>query len=92
MGGLADSGLAQMMFEELRKRGLARPSEDGVSVPMHRMVRGLYLVLLAQILREAGPSIGAELSPATDRPDVQDALVEILTAAARGWCRSTWKS
>jgi hypothetical protein len=82
MGGFADAGLAGMMFEELHDRGLVQPSRDGVSIPMHGMVRSLYLVLLAQILREAGPSIGAELSPATDRPEVQQALVEMLTATA----------
>lgn len=78
MGGLGDSGLAEMVFDELNKRGLARPSEDGASIPMHSMVRSLYLVLLAQILREAGPSLGLELSPATDRPKVQKGLVELL--------------
>lgn len=82
MGGLGDQGLAEMVFDELQKRGLARPSEDGVSIPMHRMVRSMYLVLLAQILREAGPRIGLELSPATDRPEVQDGLVELLKLTA----------
>ncbi len=78
MGGVGDPDLAQMIFDELQKRGLARPSEDGVSIPMHRLVRSLYLVLLAQILREAGPGLGLELSPVTDRPEVQAALVELL--------------
>jgi hypothetical protein len=78
MGGLGDPELARMVFEELEQRGLAKPSEDGASIPMHRMVRSLYLVLLAQILRKAGPGIGLELSPATDRPQVQEALVELL--------------
>jgi hypothetical protein len=82
MGGAADPELARMIYEELQKRGLARPSEDGASIPMHGMVRSLYLVLLAQILREAGPSLGAELSPATDRPQIQQALVELLNLPA----------
>ncbi|MGH3608055.1 MAG: hypothetical protein ACRDRD_08210, partial [Pseudonocardiaceae bacterium] len=80
MGGLGDPELARMVFEELEKRGLAKPSADGASIPMHPMIRSLYLVLLAQILREAGPGIGIELSPATDRPRVQAALVELLSA------------
>jgi hypothetical protein len=46
------------------------------------MVRSLYLVLLAQILREEAPSIGLELSPATDRPAVQAVLVELLKLPA----------
>jgi hypothetical protein len=78
MGGLADQGLARMALEELTMRGLARESEDGVSIPMHGMVRSLYLVLLAQILRDAGSSRGLDLSPATDKPRVQEALVELL--------------
>ena len=82
MGGVGDSGLAEMVFDELHKRGLARPSEDGASIPMHGMVRSLYLVLLAQILREAGPSMGLELSPTTDRPKIQAGLVELLKLPA----------
>jgi len=82
MGGVGDPALARMVFEELEKKGLARSSEDGASIPMHPMVRSLYLVLLAQILRKAGPAIGLELSPATDRPQVQKALVELLQLPA----------
>jgi hypothetical protein len=82
MGGLADHGLARMLFEELHARGLAQESTDGVSIPMHPSIRMLYLVLLAQFLREAGPGVGAELSPATDRSDVQHMLVELLGAVA----------
>lgn len=82
MGGVGDPDLARMVFEELEEKGLARPSEDGASIPMHRMVRSLYLVLLAQILREAGPGIGLDLSPTTDRPQVQEALVEVLKLPA----------
>src|SRR6202040_258096 len=36
------------------------------------------LVLLAQILRPKGPALGIELSPATDRPKLVDALSEVL--------------
>jgi hypothetical protein len=78
MGGLGDAGLAQMLFDELQHRGLARRSEDGFSVPLHPVVRSLFLVLLAQILRGAGPRVGLELSPATDRPEIQAALVQLL--------------
>jgi hypothetical protein len=42
----------------LETRGLARGSEDAVSIPMHPMVRSLVLVLLAQILKEGGASAG----------------------------------
>lgn len=78
LGYYGDEGLAKRVFEELRKRNLARDTEDGVSIPMHPMVRSLVLVLLAQILRPHGAKIGAELSPATDRPLLVGALHELL--------------
>jgi hypothetical protein len=78
LGYMADAGLAEMVYEELEKRGLARPTEDGVSIPMHPMVRSLVLVLLAQILRPTGRRHGLELSPATDQPEIQKSLVELL--------------
>jgi hypothetical protein len=80
MGGLGDPELAQMIFEELYQRGLAKQSEDGASIPLHPLVRNLFLVLLAQILREGGPGLGLELSPATDSPRIQAALVQLLNA------------
>jgi hypothetical protein len=78
LGGYGDEGLANMILEELKIRGLARDSEDGVSIPMHPAVRSLILVLLAQILRPKGRELGLDLSPATDRPDVVQALKELL--------------
>jgi len=79
LGSYGDSGLAEMIFAELKKRGLARDSRDGVSIPMHPMVRSLVLVLLAQILRPYGDKVGIELSPATDRPEIVNALKELLS-------------
>src|SRR5712692_1546243 len=71
--------LAQMIFEELVKRGLARESKDGVSIPMHRAVRMVILVLLAQLLAPRGPKVyNIGLSPCTDRPALVHALVEFL--------------
>jgi hypothetical protein len=78
MGYYGDRQLAEAMFEELSVRNLARPSEDGVSIPMHRNVRYLILVLLAQILRPRGKSMGLELSPVTDRAQIVRALQEFL--------------
>lgn len=69
-----------MLFEELEKRGLARGTEDGVSIPMHRDVRVLILVLLSQILRRRGEQIGLDLLPATDRADVLGGLTQLLRA------------
>ena len=79
LGGYGDHSLAEQIFKSLKKKGLARDSEDGVSIPMHPMVRALVLVLLAQILRPHGATIKAELSPATDRPQLIGALNEVLS-------------
>jgi hypothetical protein len=78
MGYYGDQGLAQMLFEELESRGLARKSKDGVSIPLHPTVRYLILVLLAQILRPRGPSMGLDLFPATDQFRIVCALTEFL--------------
>jgi hypothetical protein len=78
LGGYGDPGLAQMIYHELKERHLARQSEDGVSVPLHPVARSLVLVLLAQILRSAGPRLGVDLSPITDRADVHAALSQLL--------------
>jgi hypothetical protein len=78
LGAYGDEGLTKMLFEELKARNLARESEDGVSVPLHPLARSLVLVLLAQILRTSGPRLGLDLSPVTDRSDVQEALLQLL--------------
>ena len=78
LGYAADEGLAHMIFEALRQRGLARDSADGVSIPMHPMVRSLILTLLAQIMRTKNPIANAELSPITDRPELVESLNELL--------------
>ena len=78
MGYYGDRGLAEMLFEELKARGLAKQSQDGASIPVHRTVRNLILVLLAQILRPKGEAMGLDLSPATDQFRVVRALTEFL--------------
>lgn len=78
LGYMADSGLAEMIYEELKDRGLAAESQDGVSIPMHPLVRSLVLVLLAQILIRPGQERGLHLCPATDLPQIQNALVALL--------------
>lgn len=83
LGYYGDSGLAQMIFEELRDRGLARDSEDGSSIPMHPTVRVLILVLLAQILAKQAPhALHLTLSPCTDRPLLVRGLMEFLRLPA----------
>lgn len=80
LGYYGDRELARMLFEELKQRGLARESEDGLSIPMHSRVRVLILVLLAQILRPRGDNIGISLSPATDQARVVSSLIDLLEA------------
>ena len=79
IGSYGDRGLYTMIVEELKKRGLAKDSEDGLSIPMHPTVRSLVLVLLSQILRPYGDSINANLSPVTDLNSMVKALTELLS-------------
>ena len=79
MGYHGDREIADFVFQELKDRGLAKDSEDGVSIPMHAAVRALILVLLAQILRSKGTELGMTLSPITDQDRLVDALNEIIS-------------
>ena len=61
----ADVGLAEMLVEELQSRELARPSEDGLFIPLHPVVRTTILVILGQLSRVAGvPPAGTTASRA----------------------------
>ena len=79
LGSFGDAGLTQMIVEELKSRGLARDTQDGVSVPLHPMVRSTVLVLLSQILIPHGRNIGLELAPTTDQARLVGALTELLS-------------
>ena len=79
LGWCGDKGLYNMIFEELKQRGLVRDSADEVSVAMHPRVRSLVLVLLAQIVRPYGKIINATLSPATEMARLVGALSELLS-------------
>ncbi len=75
----ADLSLAKWVVSELQQKGLAKPSEDGVSIPLHPVVRTTILVLLAQLSRSAGKKHDMNVHPATrDRCAVKD-LVETLS-------------
>ena len=78
LGYYGEPEIAESLFEELKRRGLAKESKDGLSIPMHHQVRVLILVLLAQILRPKGKELGMELIPATDLPVIMNGLVELL--------------
>jgi hypothetical protein len=79
MGWDADVELSEMIIEELTSRDLARPSEDGVSVPLHPAVRMTFLVLLAQLARDAGRRAGLSLHPATTSLDAIEDLIQVLS-------------
>lgn len=79
LGYEGDRSLGTSLFEEFKRRGLAKDTEDGVSFPIHPLVRYLVLTLLAQILRSSGPGMGMDLCPATDRPEVVEALTDFLS-------------
>jgi len=83
LGYYGDESLAKMIFAELKKLGLAKDTEDKVSIPMHPKVRLLILVLLSQILRPYGKVINANLSPATDMSNMVRSLSELMTRRHR---------
>ncbi len=79
MGWAADVELSDMITEELIARGLARPSEDGVSVPLHPVVRATFLVLLSQLARDAGRRAGLGLHPATTSYRAVQDLLRVMS-------------
>ena len=79
MGYGADVELADFLVEELRTRNLARPSEDGVSIPLHPTVRTTILVILAQLSRLAGNERGFTIHPATDDACAINDLIKTLS-------------
>jgi len=78
LGYRASADLAERIVSELRSRGLARESADGVSIPTHPIVRSLILVLWSQLLRPTGRAHGRDLQPTTDNPGVHRALTAFL--------------
>ena len=79
IGWDADIELASDFAELLRSRDLARPPEDGASLPMHPMVRSTILVLLSQLARPAGFRDGMDLQPVTSAQEPIDDIVRTLS-------------
>jgi hypothetical protein len=79
MGWNADVALSEMITEELIARGLALPSRDGVSVPLHPAVRTTFLVLLSQLARDAGRRAGLSLYPATASYGAIEDLISVMS-------------
>ena len=78
LGFSSDVELARMLVEELAAKGLARPSEDGVSVPLHPTVRKTVLVVLGQLSRPAGARRNLAIHPTTNNPREIDNLIRTL--------------
>ena len=91
MGYGADAELAQFLVDELRQRGLARPTEDGVSIPLHPVVRTTILVILGQLAREAGDRRGMAIHPATDFPKAATDLLNTLSRERMPSCEGVVK-
>ena len=79
LGYYGDEGLAKMIFEELKRRGLAQNSEDNKTVRLHPLVRSLVLTLLSQLTRPYGEQIKLDLNPVTDRHRLIGSLKEMLS-------------
>lgn len=68
----------EMIHNDLKERGLALDSEDGVSIPLRYDVRIAYLMLLAQEAREAGRRHGINLHPTTNGDTADEAIRSFL--------------
>ena len=86
MGYGADFELAEFLVDELRQRGLARESEDGVSIPLHPVVRTTILVILGQLAGGVGQRRGMAVHPATDRPEAATDLLDALSRESMPSC------
>ena len=91
MGYGADAELTEFLVDELQQRGLARPSEDGVSIPLHPEVRTTILVILGQLARGAGERRGMAIHPATDRPAAATDLLDALSREPMPSCNGVVK-
>ena len=79
MGYGVNVDLGKSLASELQAKGLARPSEDGVTIPLHPVVRTTILVILAQLARSAGNSQNIFMHPTThDTRALQD-LIDTLS-------------
>ena len=78
MGYATVRQVAQRITAKLKSRGLAASTADGVSIPMHPEIRSAYLLLLAQLAREAGARQGLDLHPVTNGRGTGAAVKRLL--------------
>lgn len=81
MGYGAIEDIANRVYVELERRGLASQTEDGVSIPMHPAIRSVYLVVMAQLAREAGARHELDLHPVTNAGGATAAFDSFLRLA-----------
>lgn len=79
LGFGSETELAQMIIEELKRRGLASDSGDEKKILIHPKVSGLILTFLAHLIKPYGTSIELNLNPVTDRHQLVGSLREILS-------------
>ena len=79
MGYRADVELADFLVDELQARDLAHLSEDGVSVPLHPIVRKTILVILGQLSRARGSRAGLVVHPTTNAHVAIEDLIATLS-------------
>ena len=79
MGHGIDVELAETLVENLAAEGLALPSEDGVSIPLHPTVRTAILVILGQLSRASGERKGHNVHPATNNLHAVEELLQTLS-------------
>lgn len=87
MGNGTLRAVAEKMSDKLRERGLATATEDGVSIPMHPIVPGVYLLVLAHLARETGARRGVDLHPVTNAGGAGErfrGLLELKSMPSRG--------
>ena len=82
----ADVDLAEFLVDEFRLRGLARGSEDGVSIPLHPTVRTTILVILGQLARYPGLRRGMAVHPATNLAKAATDLLDALSRESMPSC------
>ena len=78
LGGTADAGLTEVVLQQLRDRGLAHDTQDGLSVPLHPTVRAFVLAVLPQLIRAPAESAGYALQPVSTDPRTARALLDAL--------------
>jgi hypothetical protein len=79
--GSRHRGVFEMIHRDLKERGLAHDSEDGVSIPLRHDVRLAYLQLLAQEARAAGRRHGYDLHPTTNGLRARETVRNFLELA-----------